>query len=512
MAAAARCGAGTVRAMDAVTFAERIVEHVPTGWEHVAEVARAGTAAKIAAVRSGEQTTATLDVRSAARVAAEVANPAAATAGDDRVTVRAALGETATKRRSPTAALFDGTAEQVRAALSERSSTTPAMVEAYLASSPEVRAAAADRMLIIGDIDAIAAVMSERAATLGPGGAAAWFGPLLDALRSDVDQHRPRLVQFAGDAGRQLARLAPGAATALAVWLDTYALDAKITSEHVARLSASFAGVAEEAGGGLAAIASTLGVTFAGPVELGAAALAHSTSSLRFRSAIASGVPWSAMRERYAAEHRGGSGGAAAEALSYATEHQPRTNPFIVELTAAEFAGARTADAYMDHVTQSRIAQLEGVLDDTSLLRVAALTGNHMGSQWSVQAAYNALAKLLSTRSVEAVAAVADNDERVDAHIRSTVIAAVNQRIALHPAVWRHAVARLHTGEFAELAADHPVAAQHLAETLSAHIEAVAAGSDVRRAELWAATCTLAPTMAAPAAQVVETAAATIGA
>lgn len=504
--AAVRQQVGTVGAMKPAEFAKVIAPHVAAGWEHVVDVAQPGVTAKVAAVRAGSASTATLDARTAARVVAEAPDPAAITAGEKRASVLAAAdGTAAALRRAPTAALFDGTPKQVAAAVCARSTVTPAMIDAYLRSPRQVRDRVASHLARTAEVAGLAAIIAERADALGAEAVATWYrdvrGVLLDFVSRDVVRGRYTAEH------RQLGRLPVAAATALARWFAQHGpLGAEITSTGAA--AAADVGAVRttaEAGPGLAAIAADVGVTFAGPTGLGEAALVHARHPSRFLSAAASGVTWSQMRT-----HVCDTAGSptdhlevVCDVLGHSLQHRPRTDAFIAELVATEFPPGYNGPRSVQYAVQYSLPTLIGLLDPVTLLRLAAVTGRTGLSRAPLE-------EVLARVDTPTVAAICDAEEFIGDHLQGVLAAAITENRAPGRAIWCHAIAVLHANRFAELAATNATAAAHLAAELTRHVETLAGGDDSRRAELWQATCTIAPTLAAPIAEAVHTAAATV--
>lgn len=529
--AAARWVVGTVAAMDAVTLSELLAPHIQTGWEHVAEIARPGTAAKVAAVRAGA-TVRDLSAHDAARAVLEAPDPAQAVAGETRATVLA-VAAGSTRHRSPTAQLFDGTPEQVAANLEERKSITDSMIDAYLDATEAVRAVSAATMVKLAESRGIAAVLCERADTLSPAAFTNWvlviFAEIAAAERalgassgprnrSNPNRERERLT-------RQRARIDAATVAALRAWLEHHG-----GAGHGAKLSwpgqqipTVTATPTEASGDSLAVLAAVRGHRLTGPTHLGRAALAAYTSGevgipLTYLARIAADtdVPWPEVRAAVYGDAPLGDDGSTfsfsdlvhlADAVT--CDGDPRYGWAAQMLRCELEAPVECTPGYYDQM-HALLPHVAGELGVPAALRAAALAGVARYA-WSSVAHGESFRELveLGHLSPAAVDEAVAQDPVIATYVHGAVVASLTGRVRVTPRLWRYVATYATTAELAEASRSDDSVAERWAELLSSEVERhVADGAD--RAVLWSAVLTLASTLSQSTADTVALAAATI--
>jgi hypothetical protein len=501
--------------MDTATLAALLTPHVDDGWELVADIARPGVAAKVAAVRNGAATTAVLGVADAVRVTAEVADPAVATRGDRRKAVLVAAGDTSVARRvAPTAALLDGDLDDVVARIAARSTTTPAMISVFLAAEGERRHVLAEPLARIADIGGLALIFAERADSLGPDGVVAFYRELDHALRLETNAASATSI-IRHRTGLQRARMPDAALRALAGWLAQHggARDRLLqgVDDHPAVKDPIPAG----AGAGLAAIAvGCIQRPFAGPTPLVAALLARHRGAptvALLRTVAASGITWAATRDAFSAT----------QSLQVAQIVEMLGDVNVDRTRSATFIADALSDLFSVPYTQSTAPCIDGQhlatryvdrIGPLAALRLAAacVPTSYGVNDVRAQLLYTTVAALIGDLAVDEVTALRAQDGAVDAHIRRVLAQHLHRSGEQSTAMWRHTLAAVDTSlVVSAIRNDNDLAARWTAH-LAARVEHVARDHELDLGELWQAVCTLAVGASLPTDELVDIAAATL--
>lgn len=501
------------------TFTKVLSQYAHVGWEHLAELHHPGVTAKIAAVRAGDATTATLPARIAARLIRELPEPEAATAGDTRTAVTDALAVLATEPRPVTASnaarrLFTGDIADIAARIEARRS---ALSETHVAAWAELDHDTADQLA--------AAVLANTTVR----GAAMAFTELSVRHRSTVTERAAAAVAQPHQAadGREAESvttrrqtLADAVRAALAAWLRDHTTipDGGVGGDVIAYPHH----VPEAAGEGLAALAGCAGVSFCGPTELARIAMTqrpvlsdHTGDARRHqaRTAASSGVPWAEIR----ASHVGDRTLDADDVIAYAGlfDCGPAGRACALEMLRAEIPQLPVPSGpprrSVGDVVRSYAAELGA--PTTLRLLAAAVRGDddpRLGGYWL----YPALAYLCDdsapTRSELTDAAA--NDPVIDAFFDriGAVIDICDTRGVDHEnldELWERFTRSSPLDRVQRAAVKHP----RCAAVWARHCDALVAASGADPASVWAAAAALAEGFDGTTAELIDVAAATTG-